>query len=156
MCQYEKLDWFGSEQALLECPYRMKYWTSGFYKPWRGWEGNIRMNVKEMITNAKICFLYPICETWIGTQVKYKNINLYNLLNLWNSPGKRAIKYIKCTSMEIGIWEDSSYQWKVKRSSGRLLLSMPLINECLVGLVVSVSDYWSWGCGFNPRHFHKF
>ena len=26
----------------------------------------------------------------------------------------------------------------------------------LVGLVVSMSDYWSWGRGFDPRHFHKF
>ena len=24
----------------------------------------------------------------------------------------------------------------------------------LVGLVVSVCDYWSWGRGFDPRHFH--
>ena len=26
----------------------------------------------------------------------------------------------------------------------------------LVGLVVSMSDYCSWGRGFNPRHFRKF
>ena len=26
----------------------------------------------------------------------------------------------------------------------------------LVGLVVSISDYWSWRRGFDPRHFHKF
>ena len=26
----------------------------------------------------------------------------------------------------------------------------------LVGLVVSMSDYWSWGHGFDPWHFHKF
>ena len=26
----------------------------------------------------------------------------------------------------------------------------------LVGLVVSMSDYWSWGRGFDPWHFHKF
>ena len=24
----------------------------------------------------------------------------------------------------------------------------------IVGLVVSMSDYWSWGRGFDPRHFH--
>ena len=26
----------------------------------------------------------------------------------------------------------------------------------LIGLVVSMSDYWSWGRGFDPRHFHNF
>ena len=26
----------------------------------------------------------------------------------------------------------------------------------LVDLVVSMSDYWSWGRGFDPRYFHKF
>ena len=26
-------------------------------------------------------------------------------------------------------------------------------NDRLVGLVVSMSDYWSWGRGFDPRHF---
>ena len=31
-----------------------------------------------------------------------------------------------------------------------------LIDGRLVGLVVSMSDYWSWGRGFDPRHFHKF
>ena len=31
-----------------------------------------------------------------------------------------------------------------------------IIIYCLVGLVVSMSDYWSWGRGFDPRHFHKF
>ena len=30
------------------------------------------------------------------------------------------------------------------------------IYICLVGLVVSMSDYWSWGRGFDPRHFHNF
>ena len=31
-----------------------------------------------------------------------------------------------------------------------------LIIDRLIGLVVSMSDYWSWGRGFDPRHFHKF
>ena len=26
----------------------------------------------------------------------------------------------------------------------------------IIGLVVSMSDYRSWGRGFDPRHFHKF
>ena len=26
----------------------------------------------------------------------------------------------------------------------------------LIGLVVSMSDYWSWGRGFDRRHFHNF
>ena len=29
------------------------------------------------------------------------------------------------------------------------------LSDRLVGLVVSVSDYWSWGRGFDPRYFHK-
>ena len=28
--------------------------------------------------------------------------------------------------------------------------------DLLIGLVVSISDYWSWGRGFDSRHFHKF
>ena len=30
-----------------------------------------------------------------------------------------------------------------------------IIIIIIVGLVVSMSDYWSWGRGFDPRHFHK-
>ena len=29
-------------------------------------------------------------------------------------------------------------------------------NDRLVDIVVSMSDYWSWDRGFDPRHFHKF
>ena len=31
-----------------------------------------------------------------------------------------------------------------------------IIIDRLAGLVVSMSDYWSRGRGFDPRHFHKF
>ena len=31
-----------------------------------------------------------------------------------------------------------------------------IIIDRLIGLVVSMSDYWSLGRGFDPRHFHKF
>ena len=31
-----------------------------------------------------------------------------------------------------------------------------LCYDRLVGLGVSMFDYWSWGCGFNSRHFYKF
>ena len=30
------------------------------------------------------------------------------------------------------------------------------MNNRLVGLVVSMSDFWSWSRGFDPRHIHKF
>ena len=29
-------------------------------------------------------------------------------------------------------------------------------TDRLIGLVVSMSDYWSWGRGFDPQHLHKF
>ena len=29
-------------------------------------------------------------------------------------------------------------------------------RDRLVFLVGSMSDFWSWGRGFDPRHFHKF
>ena len=35
-------------------------------------------------------------------------------------------------------------------------ITISVYIDRLVGLVVSMSDYWSWGRGFDPRHFHKF
>ena len=37
-----------------------------------------------------------------------------------------------------------------------IIIIIIIIIGRLVGLVVSVSDYWSSGRGFDPRHFHKF
>ena len=31
-----------------------------------------------------------------------------------------------------------------------------IIRDHLVGLGVSMSDFWSWGRGFDPRYFHEF
>ena len=31
-----------------------------------------------------------------------------------------------------------------------------IIIDRLVGLGVSMCDYWSWGHGFDPRYFHEF
>ena len=43
------------------------------------------------------------------------------------------------------------------RTSWRTLLFLVLsFKDRLVGLGVSMSDYWLWGRGFDPRHFHKF
>ena len=35
-----------------------------------------------------------------------------------------------------------------------IIIIIFIIIDRLVGLVVSMSDYWSWGRGFDPRHFH--
>ena len=43
----------------------------------------------------------------------------------------------------------------VKDSDHKFIIII-IIIIILVGLVVSMSDYWSWGRGFDPRHFHKF
>ena len=37
-----------------------------------------------------------------------------------------------------------------------IIIIIIIIMDRLIGLVVSMSDYWSWGRGFDPRHFHKF
>ena len=37
-----------------------------------------------------------------------------------------------------------------------IIIIIIIIIDRLVGLVGSVSDYWSWGRGFDPRHFDKF
>ena len=37
-----------------------------------------------------------------------------------------------------------------------IIVIIIIIMDRLVGLVVSMSDYWSWGRGFDPRHFHNF
>ena len=37
-----------------------------------------------------------------------------------------------------------------------MIIIIIAIIDRLVGLVVSMSDYWSWGPGFDPWHFHKF
>ena len=57
--------------------------------------------------------------------------------------------------------------WKENRNTTTLLLLLLLllflfiiiiiiIIDRLVGLVVSMADYWSWDRGFDPRYFHKF
>ena len=37
-----------------------------------------------------------------------------------------------------------------------IIIIINIIMDRLVGLGVSMSDYWWWGRGFDPRHFHKF
>ena len=37
-----------------------------------------------------------------------------------------------------------------------IIIIIIIIIDRLVGLVVGMSDYWSWGRGFDPRHLHKF
>ena len=37
-----------------------------------------------------------------------------------------------------------------------IIIIIIIIIDCLLGLVVNMSDYWSWDRGFDPRHFHKF
>ena len=37
-----------------------------------------------------------------------------------------------------------------------IIIIIIIIIDRLVGLVVSMSDYWSWGRGFDPRYFYKF
>ena len=37
-----------------------------------------------------------------------------------------------------------------------IIIIIIVINDRLVGLGLSMSDYWSRGQGFHPRHFHKF
>ena len=41
-------------------------------------------------------------------------------------------------------------------NSPKIIIIISAITDRLVGLVVSMSDYWSRGPGFDPRHFHKF
>ena len=33
---------------------------------------------------------------------------------------------------------------------------MIMLSDRLVDIGASVSEYWSWGRGFDPRHFHNF
>ena len=35
-------------------------------------------------------------------------------------------------------------------------LSPPIISDCLIGLGISVSDFWPWGHGFDSQHFQNF
>ena len=37
-----------------------------------------------------------------------------------------------------------------------IIIIIIIINDRFVGLVVTMTDYWSWGHGFDTRHFHKF
>ena len=37
-----------------------------------------------------------------------------------------------------------------------IIIIIIIIIDRLVGLVISLPDYWSWGRGFEPRQFHKF
>ena len=36
-----------------------------------------------------------------------------------------------------------------------IIIIIIIIIDRLVGLVVSMSDYWLRGRGFDPQHFHK-
>ena len=37
-----------------------------------------------------------------------------------------------------------------------IIIIIITIIDSVVGLVVSMSEYWSWSRGFDPRHFHEF
>ena len=37
-----------------------------------------------------------------------------------------------------------------------IIIIIIIIIDRLIALAVSMSDYWSWGRGFDPRHFYKF
>ena len=71
---------------------------------------------------------------------------------------------MQTTVAEIIIWMMYSKCIEEKSSEKTIIIIINIIIaiiiiiiiDRLVDLVVSVSDKWSWGRGFDPRHFHKF
>ena len=84
--------------------------------------------------------------------VKYF-INSLNLVFCWRISIMAFYNKV-CFSLEINIeiWFIWRLNWSYKGTLELLLVN----GDRLVCIVVSMSDYWSWGRGFNPRHFHKF
>ena len=79
-------------------------------------------------------------------------------------PGDRLMKGL-CgqSSPQMGLLSSKGGRWdRTARQEGRRKdirkeqeIDVSIIFM-IIGLGVSMSDYWSWGRGFDPRHFHKF
>ena len=73
-----------------------------------------------------------------------------------------ALFYYKKIRAEVfvDLWNvvlEENGEDKMIRESNQWTSSWPYRGkDRLVGLVVSMSDYWSWGRGFDPRHIQRF
>ena len=63
------------------------------------------------------------------------------------------LQKISHTNIRIFKYHVSCTDWEI---SELFIFITYVSTDRLVGLVVSMSGYWSWGRGFDPRHFHKF
>ena len=142
-------------------------------------------NIVKIILNKKTCsdwkiLMMPFCLLiglpftfiiwhvgliWVGSC--WADFVHIGLLSHWIKNKKHFSFYVVLikkfySRTVLYFWLTLYYEWYLIFGCNVVFVTYIKVHDILIYtslniyIVVSMSDYWSWGRGFDPRHFHKF
>ena len=135
------------------------HWDVGFrWWIYTSWVEQCALHSRDSATMKRICLLtmaMQIVTCFTTGNVTYYCFNKFIQTLYWEGQHLGTKSAARFSMYRRVQWDPALCSERLKHGASKSY-GMRYLLDRLVGLVVTMSDYWSWGRGFDPRYFHNF